>query len=711
MQRCVLGRPHVGLSRRPVSDMGEVSQTDSRSPRPSPRSALCYCAVLAPHSHSQRARSLPCGSSLLADPVCVRRAADRGVCHCVCCCARAVSCCVVLLSCSPVVRTVYGSVEGYEAYGVNHYLGLPFAAAPVGPLRFRQPTPPHSWEGTRHAFLYGSVCPQLLEGDVWIGDEDCLYLNVYSPANVTAASGLPVLVWLYGGAFVFGDGYEFGLYSATNLISAHQSYIVVTLNYRLAALGFLALDSLRPGSATNSSGNAGVWDQLAALEWVRDNIGAFGGNASRVTLAGESAGAISVCIHLASPYSRGLFSAAVLESGTCDSDTFFVPYNASVEWSTLFARSVGCGGQDRDDMLQCLQRLPLDKLVLPSPINTTNQSQQSKTPAGAPTATATTAPLTLFHQQRLPNTLETVQLLYSHGIPLSPLAASNRTITPAPLPVLYPTIPWAPTIDSALLLDTPLASIERGDWARVPLVVGTNKDEGSIFISQLYSILPGQLHDPLVASDLPLILYHVFGNDSGVVDAVLAAYPIAAYPTVNNLTEVLMRDWFFACPSRRLAAAASASASAAASVQSAAAAAIGPATVAVWLYEFSYIGDWVEDRSLGVYHSSELEFVFDNAWPPLVHSFSAGDQRMSDTFGAYWANLVVHSDVNVGERTAMTWERWTAADKKSARLDVPVQAERALHAQVCDFWDTLSQARRHSAANSHARPTVDIASD
>ena len=535
---------------------------------------------------------------------------------------------------------------------------------------------------------------------MWLGSEDCLYLNVYSPANSTASSRLPVLVWLYGGAFVFGDGYEFGLYSATNLVSAHQSYVAVTFNYRLAALGFLSLDSLRLHSPSNSSGNAGIWDQIAALEWVRDNVGAFGGDSSRVTIVGESAGAMSVCIHLASRHSRGLFSAAIMESGTCDSDAIFASNEASVEWSKAFAHSVGCSGGDSDELVECMQRLPVDKLVEPSNINASTQSHSHSHSHSPLSATAAATPTALsvllvdFHG--LPNTLQTVQQLYSHAIPLWSVAAFNRSVTPIPPPLLYPAIPWTPAIDSSLLLDTPLASIASGDWARVPLVVGTNKDEGSLFISALYSVLPGQLHDPLVASDLPLILLHVFGNDSAVIESVLAAYPVSAYSSVNNLTQALVRDWFFACPSRRLAAAATSESAGGSSV---------------WLYEFGYLGDWVEDRELGVYHSSELEFVFNNAWPPLVHSFSPRDQQMAAAFGSYWANLVVNRDVNVGEANEAAWEKWTAADKRSLRLDVPIRAEQSLHAEVCDLWDAVAAKRRKQTHHNDGGQRAHVRAD
>ena len=198
---------------------------------------------------------------------------------------------------------------------------------------------------------------------------------------------------------------------------------------------------------------------------------------------------------------------------------------------------------------------------------------------------------------------------------------------------------------------------------------------------QLYSILPGgAIHDPLIASDLPVILAHMLGgaNNSQLIAAVLAAYPIDAFPTVNNLTEAILRDYVFACPSRRLAAAVS-----------------GSGNGSVWLYEFDYVGTWVEDSSLGVYHSSELEFVFANSWPPLVHPFSQRDLTMASTIGAYWTNLIRAADVNEGgEHTPLQWVRWRAADKSSLRLDVPVRAETAIHSAVCDLWDSVAAIHR-----------------
>ena len=153
--------------------------------------------------------------------------------------------------------------------------------------------------------------------------EDCLYLDVYAPAGATPASNLPVMFFIYGGGFVFGDSYEFGFYDGKHIAKQHN-VILVAANYRLSSFGFMALPQLMTESGT--TGNYGVQDQRFALQWVQQNIRQFGGDPNRVTIFGESAGAMSVCYHVASPASAGLFHAAIVESGTASSPEFFVDY-------------------------------------------------------------------------------------------------------------------------------------------------------------------------------------------------------------------------------------------------------------------------------------------------------------------------------------------------------------------------------------------------
>lgn len=215
----------------------------------------------------------------------------------------------------PQVMTAGGMVEGtVEASGVHAFKGVPYAAPPVGDLRFREPQPPASWQGVKKTQAFGPRAMQLpIYADMQFRSngvsEDCLYLNVWAPAS---GQRLPVLVYFYGGGFVCGDGSEYR-YDGESM--AKRGIVAVTVNYRLGVFGFLAHPELTKESAHHSSGNYGLLDQHAALEWVQKNIAAFGGDPARVTIAGESAGSVSVCAQMASPLSKGLFAGAIGESG------------------------------------------------------------------------------------------------------------------------------------------------------------------------------------------------------------------------------------------------------------------------------------------------------------------------------------------------------------------------------------------------------------
>jgi para-nitrobenzyl esterase len=207
-----------------------------------------------------------------------------------------------------------GWVQGTARDGLTLYRGIPFAAPPVGPLRWRAPQPQAGWSGVRRADRFGPSCMQDTQqpGTAWLRvSEDCLYLNVWTPAT-SARAALPVMVWIYGGAYVGGSTAN-PLYSGERL--AHHGVVVVSIAYRVGPMGFLALPALSAESPHHVSGNYGLRDQIAALRWVRRNIAAFGGNPRRVTIFGESAGGISVSILAASPLARGLFQGAISESG------------------------------------------------------------------------------------------------------------------------------------------------------------------------------------------------------------------------------------------------------------------------------------------------------------------------------------------------------------------------------------------------------------
>ena len=217
-----------------------------------------------------------------------------------------------------IAGTTHGEVSGTQRDGVWAFRGIPFAAPPVGPLRFRAPVPPEPWTGVRDGSRFGPMAPQdvgslesMLGAASFAQSEDFLYLNVATPAADDGAR--PVMVWIHGGGFQTGAG-SIPWYHGTRLAAAHD-VVVVSINYRLGALGFTDLSSLGEGYA--GSGNAGILDQVAALEWVRDNIAAFGGDPGNVTIFGESAGGMSVGTLLGTPAAAGLFHRAIAQSGAC----------------------------------------------------------------------------------------------------------------------------------------------------------------------------------------------------------------------------------------------------------------------------------------------------------------------------------------------------------------------------------------------------------
>jgi para-nitrobenzyl esterase len=223
---------------------------------------------------------------------------------------------------APRVATETGTVEGRLAGAVHAFLGIPYAAAPVGQRRWRPPEPAAPWQGIRQANAHGPSAwqPVAPEGfGPWTREfvvqdgvsEDCLYLNVWAPAS-SRGGACPVLVWIHGGAFCQGSG-SVPIYDGRAL--AAQGVVVVSINYRLGVLGFLAHPDLAQEGPSSGYGNFGLQDQIAALQWIRANIAAFGGDPGAVTIAGQSAGALSVHMLVASPLAQGLFHRAIAQSG------------------------------------------------------------------------------------------------------------------------------------------------------------------------------------------------------------------------------------------------------------------------------------------------------------------------------------------------------------------------------------------------------------
>ncbi|MEZ5070449.1 MAG: carboxylesterase family protein [Bacteroidales bacterium] len=259
----------------------------------------------------------------------------------------------------PIVRTEQGLLEGVSGSGIKTFKGIPFAAAPVGDLRWKPPGDAPVWTGIRKADAFGPRAMQLsIYGDMFFRasgmSEDCLYLNVWTPAS-SGEEGYPVLVYFYGGGYRAGDGSE-PRYDGESM--ARRGIVSVTVNYRLGVFGFMAHPELTAESNHAGSGNYALMDQAAALAWVRNNIHYFGGDPQRVTIAGESCGARSVCAQMASPLSKDLFSAAIGESGALMNSTI-VPLSLSDAEALGLAFARLAGGKT----LKELRGMPAEEIL------------------------------------------------------------------------------------------------------------------------------------------------------------------------------------------------------------------------------------------------------------------------------------------------------------------------------------------------------------
>lgn len=322
-----------------------------------------------------------------------------------------------------VVVTEAGEIRGATSDGVRAFLGIPYAAPPVGERRFRAPEPHACWDGVRPAVEYGRGCPQILPSGSRVGSEDCLFANVWTPT--TATTKRPVMVFIHGGAYEFGSGSQDlvlegtgNLYEGRTLAAEHDA-IVVTFNYRLGALGFLAHPALSAEDPNGSSGNYGTLDQIALLQWIQTNIGAFGGDPDRVMVFGESAGGLSTCLLMATPLARGLFHAAIIESGGCQ----VASQPSRFAQGERVADTLDCdNGTDAETAACMRQRSAFDYVVR--------------------VAAGVTGP----EPSRMWEML--------HG----------------------------PNIDGHVFVEPPLVTLREGRGANVPVIVGSNADEFEIFL-------------------------------------------------------------------------------------------------------------------------------------------------------------------------------------------------------------------------------------
>lgn len=451
-----------------------------------------------------------------------------------------------------------GPLDGVAEGGVARFLAVPYAAPPVGDRRWRAPAAVAPWTEPRNASQKGPACPQL--AGMLLGaaptSEDCLTLNVWtSRTREDDATRRPVMVFLHGGGFISGQTWT-GDYDGQSL--ARRGVVVVTVNYRLGQLGFLAHPALSSEADANGvSGNYGFMDQQAALRWVRDRIARFGGDPDNVTLFGESAGSMAVSLHLIAPESRGLFHRAITQSGTStvmltpmrDEDAR-APTQSAYSLGRRFAMALGCA--DPMTAAACLRAKTAAELIA-----------------------------------TLPSTNELVRF-------------EAR---------------FQPNIDGRVLPETPWAAFHNGRFARVPLLAGTNRDEGTVFT----------LTAPITSMDAyrEAVRRLVPGHEEQVVTTL---YPPAMHDSITDAYNHFLADAAFICPARDLARQ------------------YANAGQPVFLYHFQHETQVGMLLRLGVFHSAELPYVFGNFTG--LFRYRDADGPVIDITQGYWTRFATRADPN-----------------------------------------------------------------
>lgn len=388
-----------------------------------------------------------------------------------------------------VVVTKNGPVSGNDFENHRTFLGIPFGQAPIGELRFASPAPALSWApSVLNATNYGPACPGTIQSAFNLlppfeQDEDCLYLNVYTPSPDRLTRPLPVMFWIYGGAFALGDAYEFGMYDGSYIAST-RDVIIVAANYRLGPFGFLVTEE-------GANGNQAIEDQRLALQWTIDNIANFGGDPKQITIFGESAGAMSVGIHLVSPLSQGLFQRAICQSNAMG--LRYKPRIKAIELGNKLAKSVGCAAGD----MVCLRAVDWKKIAF------------------------LRGPVLFAGMENIVNDI----------------------------------LSWGPTVDGKNLLDQPLQELAKGNFAQVPTIWGFNSHEMGLFRGLIYAGLDalGLIANRTVDFELGPIAYNLLVGFmfKDHADAVKDRYPPSILKDNFELLEDILTEFVFQCPSRR----------------------------------------------------------------------------------------------------------------------------------------------------------------
>lgn len=511
------------------------------------------------------------------------------------------------------VQTQYGPVIGLGPstatnVSINQFLGVPYAAAPVGHNRWRSPQPLASkWatNGTLDATNYRATCIQ----DDWLWtiyggmSEDCLHLNIFTPGDAAAGkTNYPVMFFIHGGSFVYGSG-SFPLYDGQNDVNTLQDAIIVTINYRLGIFGYLAGDLLKKESPDGSVGNYGFQDQRAAMAWTFNNIAAFGGDPSRIMIFGESAGGGSVSAHLVSPKSWPYFSRAIIESGAW-ADWTAQPYSISGTRLPQVASNLGCSAEP--DVLACMRTMSY---------------------------------------QDIQN-------------------ADNKNVTQAFLE-------WGTVIDGVEIVDSPRTLLKQGLVANVPIVMGFNADEGTLFNANSVDLAPEEFE-----AAISKVLGPVLAPE------VAAVYDLSNYRSPWWAVSSMMGDAMLLCPAQLDAA------------QLVSGTTKRPTNLGTFVYymtaelAITHIIEDLRKVPLGVFHGSELAFVF-GAFETLM--FGPGEHALSALYARYWTRFAATGNPNGGSDPV--WPDFGASNGQITQLSVNpglnsynVTLVENVNQNTCNFW-------------------------
>jgi para-nitrobenzyl esterase len=496
-----------------------------------------------------------------------------------------------------LVKVASGEVRGSIVGTSRQFLGIPYAKPPVGALRWKAPVAPDPWATPRDATQFGKRCAQVTTATLQnkaSSDEDCLYLNVWTPSP--APRNAAVMVWMHGGGNVNGSASEpipflnTGLFYSGEFLAESHGVIVVSINYRLGVFGFFAHSDLV--GEEGHAGNQGLQDQQLALQWVHDNIAQFGGDAGNVTLFGESAGSFDTCMHVASPASggAGLFQRAISESGGCTTKQPTMGEAAAL--AAKFATDLGCAGAGS---LTCLR-----------------------------------------------------------GKAAADIMMSADVASPDPAVA----IPFGPNVDGWFMPDQPRAIFDAGNAAKIPYLLGSNTDEGTLF-------LPAT--KPTNQDEYMAALTKMFG--AGATN-VAAKYPLAQFMDAmpNAATAALARvigDSRLVCTT----------------FDAAMRQAHAGAPVFLYNFDIPLPAAVTGGVSLGATHGSELAFVFGTS--PLLATDTVG-KAASDLIQRYWTNFA-----KTGNPNAAPDPNWPAAtEAQNVRINIAAQATVVtdFRAAECAFW-------------------------